>query len=122
LSPRWSPDGRWILFNSDRSGRLEAWRVEVTGGEPEKVSVDSPNPSSGMGWSSDGGQIYVQTDDALWQVPFDRGHPRKVADLTSRRGATVWPAAAVSGGYLYFAWREDVGDIWVMDVVADGQE
>jgi hypothetical protein len=29
----------------------------------------------------------------------------------------VGNALATDGEHLYFSWREDVGDIWVMDVV-----
>ena len=29
---------------------------------------------------------------------------------------------AMSGPYLYFGWNDDLGDIWVMDVVTDESE
>ena len=31
--PRWSPDGRWIAFESARSGSTQIWIVPATGGE-----------------------------------------------------------------------------------------
>jgi len=33
------------------------------------------------------------------------------------RGSLGSEALATDGRYLYFAWEEDIGDIWVMDVV-----
>jgi len=35
--PRWSRDGRWIYFTSDRSGNWQIYRVRPAGGEPERV-------------------------------------------------------------------------------------
>jgi Tol biopolymer transport system component len=34
LFPTWSPDGREVLFMSDRSGTMDAWAVSPAGGEP----------------------------------------------------------------------------------------
>src|SRR5207244_3091460 len=31
--PRWSPDGRQILFESSRSGDMQLWVINVDGGE-----------------------------------------------------------------------------------------
>ncbi len=31
IIPRWSPDGRWIAFLSDRSGKYEIWKVRPDG-------------------------------------------------------------------------------------------
>jgi Tol biopolymer transport system component/DNA-binding winged helix-turn-helix (wHTH) protein len=34
LGVDWEPDGRHLVFSSDRSGGISLWRVPVTGGEP----------------------------------------------------------------------------------------
>jgi dipeptidyl aminopeptidase/acylaminoacyl peptidase len=36
--PRWSPDGRSVLFLSSRSGSSQVWRIAVDGGEAEQVT------------------------------------------------------------------------------------
>ena len=36
--PRWSSDGRSILFLSTRSGSAQVWRIAVDGGEAEPVT------------------------------------------------------------------------------------
>ena len=56
-SPRWSPDGRYIAFVSDRSDSSQIWLIPVDGGEAgqltelEEGSIDSP------AWSPDGTKI-----------------------------------------------------------------
>ncbi len=32
--PRFSPDGKWVAFSSDRMGNNDIWMVPVEGGEP----------------------------------------------------------------------------------------
>ena len=44
---------------------------------------------------------------------------RPMTDLAGRHGELGGYALATDGHYLYFAWEEDLGDIWVMDVVQD---
>ena len=39
-----------------------------------------------------------------------------------RRGSVTGYAYATDDQYLYFTWEEDLGDIWVMDVVTDESE
>jgi Tol biopolymer transport system component len=31
--PRWSPDGRWLAFESKRDGDFQIWTIPVAGGE-----------------------------------------------------------------------------------------
>ncbi len=37
-SPKWSPDGRWIAFLSDRSKKLNVYVIPVNGGESRKIT------------------------------------------------------------------------------------
>ena len=36
--PDFSPDGRWIYFNSSRSGLMQIWRVPAAGGAAERIT------------------------------------------------------------------------------------
>jgi len=38
--PVFSPDGRYVYFSSDRSGRWQLWRVSVDGSAPEQLTRD----------------------------------------------------------------------------------
>ena len=39
-----SPDGRWLAYDSDRSGIAQIYRVPVSGGEPEQLTTDFERP------------------------------------------------------------------------------
>jgi dipeptidyl aminopeptidase/acylaminoacyl peptidase len=52
-TPLPSPDGKWILFRSHRSGWLNYWVVPFEGGAPRQVASE-PNDQSNARWSPDG--------------------------------------------------------------------
>jgi dipeptidyl aminopeptidase/acylaminoacyl peptidase len=54
--PRWSPDGKYILFESNRSGDSQLWVINVDGGEARQLTNISSEASEGM-WSPDGKTI-----------------------------------------------------------------
>jgi dipeptidyl aminopeptidase/acylaminoacyl peptidase len=72
LSPRWSPDGKTILFESTRPGTPQLFTVPAAGGEPKQIT----NISTGAGspiWSPDGTRVAFVS--AVWpefsEKPFE---------------------------------------------------
>ena len=61
--PRWSPDGKHILFESTRSGTSQLWIIAVDGGEPKQLTTISTGAATGI-WSRDGKQIAFVS--AVW--------------------------------------------------------
>jgi Tol biopolymer transport system component len=61
----WTPDGRSLLFLSDRSGTWDIWSVHITGGkqqgEPELLKKDFGWDSYVLGLTPDG-SLYYKTD------------------------------------------------------------
>ncbi len=54
--PRFSPDGRSILFESNRSGENQLWIIDLAGGEARQLTTIATEASTGI-FSPDGKQI-----------------------------------------------------------------
>jgi len=63
-APEFSPDGRYIYFSSERSGKPNLWRIPVDGGEAEKLTD----------WKGEIGSFHV-SPDGKW-VAFAGMEPR----------------------------------------------
>lgn len=55
-NPKWSPDGRWILFESTRSGSSQLWVINPAGGEARQLTKISTDAATAK-WSPDGKHI-----------------------------------------------------------------
>jgi len=57
-NPRWSPDGAWIAFISDRSGEKQVWVIARDGGEARRLTSGTLAPTE-LAWSPDGRWLAV---------------------------------------------------------------
>jgi Tol biopolymer transport system component len=62
--PRWSPDGRWIVFYSNRTGAYELWATRSDGTEAKQLTVTEKTDLTNPVWSPDGRQIRATAVDA----------------------------------------------------------
>jgi Tol biopolymer transport system component len=82
--PRWSPDGRSILFYSNRSGKYEAWKIGADGGGLEQLTrLDRAvyNPV----WSPDGRHLAINLGSEAGAIvdlglPLGRRRPQPLAE------------------------------------------
>jgi dipeptidyl aminopeptidase/acylaminoacyl peptidase len=59
--PRWAPDGKHILFESNRAGDDQLWGIDLRGGEARQLTTLSTGAGNAL-WSRDGKQIaFVST-------------------------------------------------------------
>ena len=63
-SPAWTPDGRSIVFSSDRAGSWDLWRVPASGGEPERLTAE-PGDELLPAVSPDGARIAFATGNGI---------------------------------------------------------
>jgi Tol biopolymer transport system component len=55
--PRFSPDGKWIAFVSDRKGQNNLWIMEADGSNPRPVAIDADARVSQPSWLPDSDYI-----------------------------------------------------------------
>jgi eukaryotic-like serine/threonine-protein kinase len=113
----WSPDGQWIAFFSNRGGMLRIWRMGADGGAPEPLSG---GPGISPVWSPDGSEIFFigmqERAGDFWALSLQDRRERPITQFRGKRGLVGQQYPATDGTYLYFPWRDDLGDLWVMDV------
>ena len=131
-SPRFSPDGRWVVFHTTNAPDLrQIYAVPAFLGAavpPDKwvpvVTDFGIQPS----WSPDATGVYhfsirdgffcawLQPVDAMTKRPI--GEPRAVLHLHEprlRAVARAGPINDVQGAYLYMTLTEAFGNIWMLD-------
>ena len=84
--PRFSPDGKWIAFSSNREGNYDVYVIPATGGKPRQLTFHSADDNV-VGWTPDGKNIIFSsargngvfpTVATLWEVPVDGGIERPI--------------------------------------------
>ncbi len=100
--PAWSPDGREIAFQSDRSGTWDIWKVPARGGEPTVLFADEQIDYQ-PAWSPDGAWIAFASASGLRVARSDgSGEPLRLVDAST---AILSPAWSPDGRHLYFSWN-----------------
>jgi serine/threonine-protein kinase len=99
FDPQFSPDGRWLAFVTNRSGRDEVWVRALSAGpaglryERQVSSDGGTNPR----WSRMKSELLYQSGDRILAAPYtikgDALEPDKPAVRIEKLGSTEWDLA-----------------------------
>jgi Tol biopolymer transport system component len=110
--PVWTPDGKKVLFVSDRTGAMGFWSIDVADGRPQGlpklVKADIGQFERTIGLNSNGSLYYAlhtgmqdvysaELDPAAARI---EGTPKRLASRYV--GANMWPAWSPDGNYLAY--------------------
>jgi Tol biopolymer transport system component len=114
--PKFSPDGQWIAFISDREGSENIWIIHPDGTGLKQVSKDANNDFTSPSWAPDGKYIFVSKAafgigaSEIWMYHVDGGTgvqitKSKPTPTTKRqeRPNAMGVVASPDGKYLYYA-------------------
>jgi eukaryotic-like serine/threonine-protein kinase len=113
-SPSWSPDGRWIAFDSRSAESASSiFLLDTLGGKPKRLTGPGPTDIIPT-WSRDGHFVYFSSDRGggplqIWKAPAAGGTPVQVT-----RDAGLESFESPDGRYLYYTKRGRKAGIWRM--------
>jgi Tol biopolymer transport system component len=95
-------DGRYVVFASSRSGRLNIWRMERDGSDPVQLTTEGGT----LPTLAPDGQWVIYTNpmtgrEGVWKVPLAGGMPERILDALAVK-ATVSP----DGKLLAYAYTD----------------
>jgi serine/threonine protein kinase len=90
--PVYSPDGRAILFTSDRGGNLDIWRLERASGELRRLT-DHEASDWDPAFSPNGDRLLFSSDRSgrfqIWIADSDGSSPRQITELENAQNPTM---------------------------------
>ena len=124
----WTPDGKHILFSSDRSGSAAAWLIAVAGGkaqgDPKFVRKDWG--SGPMGFTRSGAFYYYVNNNAgdvqIAELDPAGGNLVSPPQWASRRGNTRAPDWSPDGRFLAFISSRDPSRAVIVSSMETGEE
>lgn len=112
MQPKYSPDGRYIAFTSDRGGGDNIWIVDRDGSNPRQVTDESFRLISQPEWTPDSqfivGRKHFTSGRSLgagemWMWHRAGGTGMQLTERRTQEKDTGEPAFSPDGRYLYFS-------------------
>jgi Tol biopolymer transport system component len=119
-TPRWSPDGKQIVFDSRANGVSKVYAVSTDGGTPRQLTNDAAGGEV-PAFSRDGRWIYYSSNRKsvtnIWKLPVEGGPPQPV---TSNNG--IYAGESFDGEYLYYSRSALDPTIWRIPLKGGSEE
>jgi Tol biopolymer transport system component len=104
-SPQLSPDGRSLVFASNRVGTFEIWLADADGRNPTRLTNFNKNPGAGSPhWSPDSNRIAfdcrINEKSDLYVINRDGGGLARLTDSDAEEAVPTW---SLDGKAVFFA-------------------
>ncbi len=112
MQPRYSPDGQWIAFTSDRGGGDNIWVLPRAGGEARQITKEDFRLVNSAAWSPDGNFLAVRKHftkhrslgtGEIWLYHVSGGKGVQMTEKVNDQKDVGEPAFSPDGKYVYFS-------------------
>ena len=104
-APMFSPDGKKLVFNSDRNGGNEIFVIDMENheGAPIQITYHAPDKSYNPEWSPDGQQFvyYLEKGDRMDQIWVSETTGRFPQNITNDTLHSYYPAWTPKGDIIF---------------------
>jgi TolB protein len=120
-SPRWSPDGKLVLWVSTRDKNPDLYTVDAEGKNEKRLTSDPANDLH-PAWSPDGKQIvFTSARSGKQKIHVMNADGSEVKKLTDGEFLDAWPVWRPDGKKIAFmSNRSGNYDIWLMNQDGSG--
>jgi Tol biopolymer transport system component len=109
MNAKLSPDGRRIVFDSERSGAQEIWIAGVDGSAPRQLTNFVNAVNGGPNWSPDGTWIAFDSHrDGQSQIYVARADQPEIRQVTTGSAENALPSWSRDGAWLYFSSNHEI--------------
>jgi Tol biopolymer transport system component len=110
--PVWSPDGKWIIYNSDRNGHSNFYRKPSDGSGAEELLLTNDQIALPSDWSRDGKYLIYghgpagYTDWDVWALPLEGERKPRLVVAHRENGSSGYGRLSPDGRWLAYASTE----------------
>lgn len=121
----WSPDGKQILFESNRNGNFELYVLSLETKELRQLTFNESNDIQGD-WSSNNEIVFSSNRDGDYEIYVMKSDGTNIRQLTFNKDKDFWPSWSPDGTHIAFSayrrGKKNKADVYLIQSDGDSEK